>query len=186
MGESRLAGAGQNMWRLAFSLSVLVTVRALTLKDNGILDEKNDAVVLEGERSRQARQYSGVNDVLSNLLIPPLGTPCKSKDGTSGQCMSLKSCYPYFKIHAFSARETWVMGLYDTCSYQSPQGREVFGVCCNNTLPVEIPEEPTDTDTEVPRGLHQGDRDDALDTEDCGRVLARAASQGVLREREHT
>merc|ERR1712244_105967 len=58
--------------------------------------------------------------------------------------MSLKSCYPYFKIHDFSTRETWVMGLYDTCSYQSPQGREVFGVCCNNTLPVEIPEELTD------------------------------------------
>merc|ERR1712045_932070 len=33
------------------------------------------------------------------------------------------------------------MGLYDTCSYQSPQGREVFGVCCNNTLPVEVDEE---------------------------------------------
>jgi len=147
MGQSRLAGAGHNMWRLAFSLSVLLTVRALSVQ-NGVLDEKNDAVVLEGEISRQARQYSGLNDVLSPLLIPPLGTPCKSKDGTSGQCMSLKSCYPYFKIHAFSARETWVMGLYDTCSYQSPQGREVFGVCCNNTLPVEIPEEPTDTDDE--------------------------------------
>ena len=48
LSQSRLAGAGQNMWRLAFSLSVLVTVRALTLQDNGILDEKNDAVVLEG------------------------------------------------------------------------------------------------------------------------------------------
>lgn len=33
------------------------------------------------------------------------------------------------------------MGLYDTCSYQSPQGRQVFGVCCNNTAPVEIPQE---------------------------------------------
>jgi len=148
MGQSRLVGAGHNMWRLAFSLSVLSSVRALTIQSNGVLDEKNDAVVLEGEISRQARQYSGLNDVLSPLLIPPLGTPCKSKDGTSGQCMSLKSCYPYFKIHDFSTRETWVMGLYDTCSYQSPQGREVFGVCCNNTLPVEIPEEPTDTDTE--------------------------------------
>ena len=42
--------------------------------------------------------------------------------------MSLKSCYPYFKIHDFSTRETWVMGLYDTCSYQSPQGREVRGI----------------------------------------------------------
>merc|ERR1712203_357101 len=88
----RLVGAGHNMWRLAFSLSVLSSVRALTIQSNGVLDEKNDAVVLEGEISRQARQYSGLNDVLSPLLIPPLGTPCKSKDGTTGQCMSLKSC----------------------------------------------------------------------------------------------
>ena len=56
--------------------------------------------------------------------------------------MSLKSCYPYFKIHDFRPEETYVMGLYDTCSYQSPQGRQVFGVCCNNTLPDVLPEEP--------------------------------------------
>ena len=40
------------------------------------------------------------------------------------------------------------MGLYDTCSYQSPQGRQVFGVCCNNTLPEELPEEPESEVTE--------------------------------------
>merc|ERR1712088_279320 len=148
-----------------------VTVRALTPQDNGILDEKNDAVVLEGEISRQARQYSGLDDVLSPLLIPPLGTPCQTKDGTSGQCMSLKSCYPYFKIHAFSARETWVMGLYDTCSYQSPQGREVFGVCCNNTLPAEIPEEPvssTKVDEESNALVEEFPPQDAVARRNCG------------------
>ena len=34
------------------------------------------------------------------------------------------------------------MGLYDTCSYQSTRGRQVFGVCCNNTVPDVLPEEP--------------------------------------------
>ena len=37
------------MWRLAFSLSVLCTVRALSVENNGVIDEKNDAVVLEGQ-----------------------------------------------------------------------------------------------------------------------------------------
>ena len=56
--------------------------------------------------------------------------------------MSLKECYPYFKIFELPLRDTWVMGLYDTCSYQSPEGRQVFGVCCNNTAPETPPEEP--------------------------------------------
>ena len=44
-----------------------------------------------------------------------------------GKCISLKECYPYFKIPEFNTLDTWVMGLYDTCSYQSPQGRQVSG-----------------------------------------------------------
>ena len=52
--------------------------------------------------------------------------------------MSLKSCYPYFKIHDFSTRDTWVMGLYDTCSYQSPQGREVRGRVIRNKIEIAM------------------------------------------------
>jgi len=148
--QSALGPAGHNMWhRLAFSLSAVVLVRSLTVQQ-GVVDEENQAVVLEGPSRREGRQFKGVNDVVSPLLAPPLGTPCESNNGTRGLCMSLKSCYPYFKIHDFTARDTWVMGLYDTCSYQSPQGREVFGVCCNNTLPVSIPEETVDEDSRVP------------------------------------
>ena len=61
-------------------------------------------------------------------LPPPLTEPFWSTSVhhfRSGLCMSLKSCYPYFKISDFDTRDTWVMGLYDTCSYLSPQGREV-------------------------------------------------------------
>jgi len=139
--QSTLATAGHDMWRLAFSLSAALVVQAIQLED-GVHDHHNQALVLEGVSSREGRQLRALNDVLSPLLAPPLGTPCQSKDGKSGLCMSLKSCYPYFKISDFDTRDTWVMGLYDTCSYLSPQGREVFGVCCNNTLPAEIPEEP--------------------------------------------
>ena len=42
-----------------------------------------------------------------------------------GNCMSLKSCYPYFKIPSLAMSDTWVMGLYDTCSYDGPSGRSV-------------------------------------------------------------
>lgn len=62
--------------------------------------------------------------------------------------MSLKSCYPYFKIPSLAMSDTWVMGLYDTCSYDGPSGRSAFGVCCDKSLPPgfkrpeDLPEEP--------------------------------------------
>ena len=68
-----------------------------------------------------------------------------------GTCMDLKSCYKYFKIYAFTSRDTWVMGLYNTCSYQSARGRQVFGVCCNNELPAQMPVEEEETNTQVSR-----------------------------------
>jgi hypothetical protein len=51
-----------------------------------------------------------------------------------GKCMSLKECYPYFKIFELPLRDTWVMGLYDTCSYQSPEGRQVSSKCSSAML----------------------------------------------------
>ena len=71
-----------------------------------------------------------------------------------GTCMDLKSCYKYFKIYAFTSRDTWVMGLYNTCSYQSARGRQVFGVCCNNELPAEMPVEEEETNTQVSGNIH--------------------------------
>ena len=47
--------------------------------------------------------------------------------------MSLKSCYPYFKIPSLAMSDTWVMGLYDTCSYDGPSGRSV------STIPYHQP-----------------------------------------------
>jgi len=106
--------------------------------------------------NRQSRQLQDVDNLLyqqlglSPLLAPPMDQPCLIKDGGIGKCISLKACYPYFKIPEFNTLDTWVMGLYDTCSYQSPQGRQVFGVCCNNTAPLEIPEEvPKESDTDL-------------------------------------
>merc|ERR1712045_776387 len=65
----------------------------------------------------------------------PVNARCATKEGVEGNCMSLKSCYPYFKIPTLAMSDTWVMGLYDTCSYDGPTGRTAFGVCCNKSLP---------------------------------------------------
>ena len=53
------------------------------------------------------------------LVSSDKGTP------RTGLCKKVKSCYPNFKLFDFSSEDTWVMGLYDTCSYQSALGRQV-------------------------------------------------------------
>merc|ERR1712130_472747 len=161
-------GATEKMWRVALLITLLaVAARSLELEnpDQGFVDEDYDAVVIEVEDSRRGRQladlpFADVTDVgvvvptlrqlsLSPVLATPREIPCLKKDTDLGRCMSLKSCYPYFKIHDFKAEDTWVMGLYDTCSYKSARGRQVFGVCCNNTVPEVLPEEPKNEETKV-------------------------------------
>jgi len=159
MGESTRGRARHKMWLLALTLISVLSVHAIDIT-NEFVDEDADAVVIEAEdeesMNRQSRQLQDVDNLLyqqlglSPLLAPPMDQPCLIKDGGIGKCISLKACYPYFKIPEFNTLDTWVMGLYDTCSYQSPQGRQVFGVCCNNTAPLEIPEEvPKESDTDL-------------------------------------
>jgi len=125
----------------------------LALGAHAYVDEKNQAVVIEGETpeesARTARQLkeaevSFADLGLSPLLTPPLNQPCLNKEGRVGKCLSLKECYPYFKIFELGWRDTWVMGHYDTCSYRSPQGSQVFGVCCDKSKPVVKEEEEED------------------------------------------
>lgn len=51
--------------------------------------------------------------------------PCFSTQGRLGQCTSFRACYPYFKLPDFSTWETWVLGVFDTCSYFGDSGRQV-------------------------------------------------------------
>jgi len=114
------------------------------------IDEENDAVVIEGasaeESARQAKQlfvaqYATAGLGLSPLLTPPLNQPCLNKQGRLGKCLGINECYPYFKLFNLNWRDTWVMGHYDTCSYRSPQGDQVFGVCCDQSAPPPVEEE---------------------------------------------
>ena len=60
-----------------------------------------------------------------NLHFAFQSFPSDKDTPRTGLCKKVKSCYPYFKIKDFPSEETWVMGLYDTCSYQSTRGRQV-------------------------------------------------------------
>ncbi|XP_071746633.1 transmembrane protease serine 9 [Lepeophtheirus salmonis] len=56
--------------------------------------------------------------------------PCLTSTGRLGRCTSLKVCYPYFKSPNIIGSNTWIKGLYDTCSYIGKRAQQVFGVCC--------------------------------------------------------
>jgi len=136
-------------------LSLLAAVVVISVSDalstlNGRVDEEHNAIVVEAEDSaegRESRQLWPIQPVLRineedtiNFGITPfqrapVNARCALKEGGEGNCMSLKSCYPYFKIPTLAMSDTWVMGLYDTCSYDGPSGRSAFGVCCNKSLP---------------------------------------------------
>ncbi|KAK9890287.1 hypothetical protein WA026_010390 [Henosepilachna vigintioctopunctata] len=67
--------------------------------------------------------------------------PCFTSKGVLGRCTPFRQCYPYFKLPELNNWDTWILGMYDTCSYYTQQGRQMFGVCCIN--PMQPDEQPT-------------------------------------------
>ncbi|CAB4069131.1 SYDE [Lepeophtheirus salmonis] len=51
--------------------------------------------------------------------------PCLTSTGRLGRCTSLKVCYPYFKSPNIIGSNTWIKGLYDTCSYIGKRAQQV-------------------------------------------------------------
>merc|ERR1712088_680962 len=112
-------------------LSLLAAVVVISVSDalstlNGRVDEEHNAIVVEAEDSaegRESRQLWPIQPVLRineedtiNFGITPfqrapVNARCALKEGGEGNCMSLKSCYPYFKIPSLAMYDTWVMGL---------------------------------------------------------------------------
>ncbi|CAG9759367.1 unnamed protein product [Ceutorhynchus assimilis] len=84
----------------------------------------------------------------SPSLIATTG-PCYNSKGELGSCIPFRQCYPYFKVTQVGNFDTWVLGMYDTCSYYTAQGRQVFGVCCAN-IPKPIDVTSPSTNTEIP------------------------------------
>jgi hypothetical protein len=85
------------------------------IRDGRSLSEKDDDMLQE---PREDRQFVGWPGVL------PVG-PCFTSKGVFGRCTSFRQCYPYFKLPELSNWETWILGMYDTCSYFTSSGRQV-------------------------------------------------------------
>merc|ERR1719507_1667795 len=120
-------------------LSLLAAVVAISASSdalstlNGRVDEEHDGRQLWPVVQPVVRinEEDTINFGITPFRRAPVNARCTLKEGGEGNCMSLKACYPYFKIPTLAMSDTWVMGLYDTCSYDGPSGRSAFGVCCN-------------------------------------------------------
>lgn len=68
-----------------------------------------------------AQERSMLNADIFNM---PTTGACFTSKGALGRCVSLRQCYPYFKQEANNF-DNWILGMYDTCSYFTTQGRQV-------------------------------------------------------------
>ncbi|XP_067002303.2 chymotrypsin-like protease CTRL-1 [Anabrus simplex] len=113
-----------------------------------IRDTKVETAPFEVSSSREKRQYPG-----GWPGVLPIG-PCFTSKGVLGRCTSFRQCYPYFKLPELNNWETWILGMYDTCSYFTATGRQMFGVCCTNPVTQRPPQPPRPTPppaTEAPQ-----------------------------------
>lgn len=63
------------------------------------------------------------------------GGVCVTSKAAYGRCKSFKSCYPFFKkVPDLGIFDSWVLGQYDTCTFRTNEGRQAFGVCCEDVL----------------------------------------------------
>ncbi|XP_018570644.1 proclotting enzyme-like isoform X2 [Anoplophora glabripennis] len=133
---------------LTLHLSLCLLVIATTLADDP-RDDDPQSVTIEADPSedhnRDGRQFvvrSPTLPVYNPFLVPQIWNnvnvnnrqattgPCFTSKGVLGKCTSFRQCYPYFKMPEVSNFDNWVLGMYDTCSYFTSQGRQMFGVCC--------------------------------------------------------
>ncbi|KAK7070281.1 Tryptase gamma [Halocaridina rubra] len=106
--------------------------------------------------------------------LPP--KTCWNKElGFLGECVSVKSCYPFFRLPDVSPEDTWIFGIYNSCPMQV-DGQVVFGVCCQhassatvdsvqeaNTVPKESYNEENDVDTYMMvEGTEEGEGPDLM------------------------
>ncbi|KAJ8953244.1 hypothetical protein NQ318_015824, partial [Aromia moschata] len=88
--------------------------------------------------------------------------PCFTSKGVLGKCVSFRQCYPYFKQPEGNGFENWAWGMYDTCSYYTQQGRQMFGVCCSK--PTEAPD-PTASEAPTIESEEKTDSNSTLSQE---------------------
>ncbi|KAJ8918694.1 hypothetical protein NQ315_015014 [Exocentrus adspersus] len=150
------------------NISLCLLVIAATLAHD-LRDEDAESVTVEAEEpledlKRDSRQFvlgSPALPVYSSFFIPQVWNnvnvnnrlaatgPCFTSKGALGKCTSFRQCYPYFKASDINHFDNWIVGMYDTCSYFTTQGRQMFGVCCPSAAKPTIPADSDKTDEAV-------------------------------------
>ncbi|XP_044740915.1 proclotting enzyme-like [Chrysoperla carnea] len=136
------------LWFIVLSILVLV----INAQNSFYIDqgryETEDSIILEVPDSLRAKRDLSTNEAeihrdgkqFEQILVET--GPCYNNRGQLGKCTAFKQCYPYFKLPELSNWETWIFGMYDTCSYYSDSGRQMYGVCCVNPTPVKPTKKP--------------------------------------------
>jgi len=131
------------------SVALCLVASKAKAEEDVIVDNEIEAVVISASKNnddvtdsatssdRQSRQAFGLSNIPG---LVRLNEACTTQQGLPGTCMTLNACYPKRKIFRLPAHETWAMGLYNTCKYESSQGVQVYGTCCphNKTEAEEI------------------------------------------------
>ena len=78
----------------------------------------------EVRKQKSARQTFLIPANVNSIPLATTG-PCFTGKGVLGKCTSFRQCYPYFKVPELNNFESWILGMYDTCSYYTAQGRQV-------------------------------------------------------------
>lgn len=92
---------------------------------NSSLHHRVDRQVLSGHPLVPQNEKLEPSSNENAATNPFLTSPCFTSKGVVGRCMSFRQCYPYFKIPDLNNWDSWVLGMYDTCSYFTIQGRQV-------------------------------------------------------------
>jgi V8-like Glu-specific endopeptidase len=95
--------------------------------------ETSDSVVVE------AAGYHNSNKRSAESASPK---SCLTREGKQGTCRSIRDCYPNTKLSELSDLETWVVGTKSTCYYTTPNGRQVYEICCEGFRREQVVTEP--------------------------------------------
>lgn len=98
---------------LLFLLLIAYPVDQAPYSDNNSPASGSDIDEIRTTRTKRQNSWSMVSG------------PCLTARGTLGKCTSFRSCYPYIKFPDYQLWESWVVGMYDTCTYISHDHRQV-------------------------------------------------------------
>lgn len=87
------------------------------------------------KRETSAIRAKGLSPVTTWGDMLGEGGVCVTSKAAYGSCKSFKSCFPYVKkMPDVGIFDSWLLGQYDTCTFLTKEGRQAFGVCCEDSV----------------------------------------------------